>query len=171
MVYLPAALCIGFMALCLPLLMFGLPGNWVLLIIAALWSSLSGAAFGWMFFIPLVGLALGGEVLEFLMSWIAGKYFGGTGRGNFGGIVGGLLGGFLGAGFLFGLGALPGALLGAFGGSFVLEKLHGMEGGKAVRAATGTMLGRFGGFIIKLGAGITIFYLCALRVWESAGRP
>jgi uncharacterized protein YqgC (DUF456 family) len=124
-----------------------------------------------MFFIPLLGLAFGAEVLEFLMGWIAGKYFGGTGRGNIGGILGGLLGGFLGAGFLLGLGALPGALLGAFAGSFILERLHGMEWRKALRAATGTMLGRFGGFMIKLGVGIAIFYLCASRIWESAGPP
>jgi uncharacterized protein YqgC (DUF456 family) len=77
----------------------------------------------------------------------------------------------VGAAFLFGLGALPGALLGAFGGSYAVECLYGMNRKNALRAATGTMLGRFGGFVIKLGAGIAIFYLCALRIWESAGMP
>jgi uncharacterized protein YqgC (DUF456 family) len=169
MAYLTAALCIGLMTLCLPLLIFGLPGNWIMLVIAGLWSYFSGAAFGWSFFIPLLGLALAGEALEFLLGIFAGKRFGGTGKGNIGGIIGGILGGIFGAGFGFGLGALPGALLGAFGGSFVLEKLHGMERNKALHAALGTMLGRFGGFMVKLGIGITIFYLCLTRIWQSIG--
>jgi uncharacterized protein YqgC (DUF456 family) len=159
------------MALCLPLLVFGLPGNWAILLLAGLWSVLSGADFGWAFFTPLIGLAFCCEALDFVMGWIAGKWFGGTGKGNVGGVVGGLLGGFAGAGFFFGLGALPGSLLGAFGGSYAVEHFYGMDRKNALRAAAGTMLGRFGGFVIKLGAGIAILYLCALRIWESAGTP
>jgi uncharacterized protein YqgC (DUF456 family) len=157
------------MALCLPLLIFGLPGNWLLLALAGLWFFFSSAEAGWAFFLPLIGLALAGEVLEFLMGGFAGKRFGGTGKGNLGGIIGGIIGGIFGAGFFFGLGALPGALLGAFGGSFAMEKIHGMESRPAARAALGTMLGRFGGFIIKLSIGIAIFWFCASSVWQSAG--
>ena len=167
MTYVLAILCIALMALCLMLLFLGLPGNWVILGLAALWSFASGAAFGWKFFLLLAALAAVGEVLEFLAGSIGARRFGGTRRGSWGGIIGALAGGILCAPLFFGFGALLGALGGAFTGCFVMEKTQGMATGKALSAAVGSTLGRFGGFLAKLGIGLTMIYLSAQQIWGS----
>ncbi len=169
MSYILAGLCIALMVIALFLLILSLPGNWIILVITALWSFFSGASFGWQFFLLLAGLAVAGEVLEFMAGSIGGKKFGGTSKGSLGGIIGAIIFGIIGAGFFFGLGALPGAMLGGFVGSFIFEIMHGMPGGPAAKAAFGTMLGRFGGFLAKLGIGITMLMLAIPRIWASAG--
>ncbi|MDR1125652.1 MAG: DUF456 domain-containing protein, partial [Deltaproteobacteria bacterium] len=126
-----------------------------------------GAAFGWSFFLPLLGLAALGEGIEFLAGILGAKYFGGTRKGNWGGIIGAMAGGILCAPILFGLGALPGALAGAFAGCYVLERAHGMENKPALSAALGTTLGRFGGFLVKLAIGIALIALITVRIWET----
>lgn len=167
MLYILAALCIAVMIASLFLLILGLPGNWIIFALTLAWSLLSGAAFGWQFFVLLLGLATLGEVMEFAAGHFGGKRFGGTGKGSLGGIIGALALGIMCAPLLFGLGALLGALAGGFLGSLIFEKLHGMETGKAAKAAFGNMLGRFGGFLAKLGIGITLIVLAAPRIWGS----
>lgn len=170
MAYAFAAICIALMLAALFLLVIGLPGNWIILGLALAWSLLSGASFGWQFFVVPVLLAVLGEVAEFAAGHFGGKRFGGTGKGSIGGIIGALVLGIMCAPIMFGLGALLGALAGGFLGSFIFEKLNGMETAKALRAAFGTMLGRFGGFLAKLGVGISLIALTAPGIWRSAGE-
>lgn len=167
MEYVLAILCVALMILSLILLFIGLPGNWVILGLAALWNWGAGAEFGWSFFLLLIGLAALGEVIEFLAGVLGAKYFGGTKKGNWGGIIGAIVGGILCAPILFGLGALPGALAGAFAGCYILERMHGMANGPALNAALGTTLGRFGGFLVKLAIGITLIALITMKIWEK----
>lgn len=167
MAYALAVLCMALMVASLFLLVLGLPGNWLIFGLALAWSFISGADFGWQFFGVLLGLALFGEAVEFAAGYFGGKRFGGTGKGSVGGIIGALALGILCAPLMFGLGALLGALAGGFLGSFLFETLHGMEANKAAKAAFGTMLGRFGGFLAKLGVGITLIVLSAPRIWLS----
>ncbi|MDR2892059.1 MAG: DUF456 domain-containing protein [Deltaproteobacteria bacterium] len=167
MTYILAILCIALMALCLMLLFLGLPGNWVILGLAALWSYFSDADFGWKFFLLLAGLAAVGEVLEFLAGSIGARRFGGTRKGSWGGIIGALVGGIACAPLFFGFGALLGALSGAFAGCFIIEKMHGMATAKAASAALGSALGRFGGFLAKFGIGLGMIYLSAQQIWAG----
>lgn len=172
MAYALAVLCIGLMVLSLFLLVLGLPGNWVIFGLTLAWSFISEAGFGWQFFAVFFGLAALGEAMEFAAGHFGGKRFGGTGKGSIGGIIGALLLGIFCAPLMFGLGALLGALGGGFLGSFLFEKLHGMETSRALKAAFGTMLGRFGGFLAKIGVGICLIALAAPRIWQSAsGGP
>lgn len=168
MAYALAVLSIGLMIASLFLLMLGLPGNWLILGLTLAWSLLGGEPFGWAFFAPLLALAVLGEAAEFAAGHFGGKRFGGTGKGSLGGIIGAFVLGLACAPLLFGLGALLGALAGGYLGSFIFEKAHGMKTSKALRAAFGTMLGRFGGFLAKLGVGIALVALSAPRIWQSA---
>ncbi|MDL2317346.1 DUF456 domain-containing protein [Desulfovibrio sp. OttesenSCG-928-A18] len=167
MLYILAIICIALMILSLMLLFLGLPGNWIILGLAALWTLVSGTAFGWEFFLPLIGLALAGEAAEFLAGHFGARRFGASGKGSAGGMVGALAGGLVCAPLFFGLGALLGAMAGGFIGCFVVEKGRGAKGAAAARAAFGATLGRFGGFVVKLGIGIGIIWTAAPRIWES----
>lgn len=166
--YLFAVICIVLMVLSLMLIFLSLPGNWVILILAGLWSFFTQAAgFGWSFFALLIGLAALGELVEFLAGYFGSKRYGGTNKGSVGGMIGAVAGAILCAPFFFGLGALPGALAGSFTGTFLMEKSHGMESQAAINAAFGSTLGRFGGFVVKLGIGISMVWMCATRIWAG----
>jgi uncharacterized protein YqgC (DUF456 family) len=166
--HLAALCCILLMILSLMLIFLGLPGTWSIVVIAALWSFfVESASFGWQFFALAVGLAGMGELVEFLASYYGAKRFGGSSKGSIGGVIGALVGGFLGAPLFFGFGALPGALAGGFTGCFLLEKIYGATSAAAASAAFGATLGRFGGFVVKLGIGIGLICLSAPLIWES----
>lgn len=165
--YILAILCVALMTFSLILLFIGLPGNWVILGLAALWNWWVGAEFGWSFFLLLIGLAALGEVIEFVAGMLGAKYFGGSKKGSWGGVIGAIVGGILCAPIMFGLGALPGALAGAFAGCYLLERAHGMANSPALSAAMGTTLGRFGGFLVKLAIGITLIALITMKMWEK----
>lgn len=145
---------------------FSLPGNWLLVLFAGLWAYLRPEhGLGWVFIGVLAALALAGEGMEWLaQSWGAKKY-GASGRGNFGGIVGALVGAVIGAPFLLGVGALLGALAGAYAGCFVFELTKGRPASEANRASLGAFFGKSLGMTFKLALGLTMFLLCAPRVW------
>lgn len=164
MEYVLAGVCILLMILSLALIFFGLPGTWVILGIVGIWSFLSGVSFGWQFFALLIVLAGAGEVLEFGAGYLGARKFGGSNKGSLGGIVGAIAGAIVMAPLFFGLGALIGALAGGFTGCFIVEKGCGASSPQAAKAAFGATLGRFGGFVIKLGIGVGIIWLSVPRI-------
>lgn len=160
------------LVLSLVLLFVGLPGIWLILIITGIWAFFvqAPALFSLGFFIPLILLAVIGEVAEFFAGYYGTKRFGGSSKGGLGGIIGGFIGAILGAAFFFGFGAIPGAFAGAFAGCFFVEKiLNASSTENAVSAAWGTILGRFGGLMVKLGLGIWILYTVIPAILASAG--
>lgn len=168
MEYFFAVLVLVLMVLSLMLIILSLPGTWLILILAGLWSFFASAPeFTTRFFLLLGGLAALGEIIEFGAGHYGTKYFGGSTKGSIAGMVGAIIGGILGAPVLFGLGALPGALLGGFIACWIMEIIGGKGGAPAVKAAAGATLGRLGGFIAKLGIGITMIWLCASRMWAG----
>ena len=168
MLYVPAVICIALMVLSLMLLFLGLPGTWVILGIVGLWAFfVDSAVFGWQFFALLAGLAGVGEIIEFFAGHYGAKRFGGSNKGSIGGMIGAIAGGILCAPLFFGFGALLGALAGGYTGCFIVEKWCGAPAGVAARAAFGATLGRFGGFVVKLGIGISLIWLSVPRIWES----
>lgn len=168
MLYLFAIICIALMILSLMLLFLGLPGNWVILLLAGLWAFFTADPhLTWPFFLLLAGMAGVGEAVEFLAGYFGVKRFGGSNKGSIGGMIGALVGGILCAPLFFGFGALLGALGGGFLGCYLLEKLHGSAHVPAVRAAFGATLGRFGGFLVKLGIGIGMIWMAAPRIWAG----
>ncbi|MDL2216687.1 DUF456 domain-containing protein [Desulfovibrio sp. OttesenSCG-928-M14] len=167
MLYLAAGICTLLMLLSLTLIFFGLPGTWLILGISAVWSFFADAAFGWQFFALLALLAGMGEVLEFGAGYLGARKFGGSSKGSLGGIIGAIAGAIVMAPLFFGLGALAGALLGGFTGCFIVEKGCGASTQEAARAAFGATLGRFGGFVIKLGIGVGMIWIIVPRMWTG----
>ncbi len=157
------------MILSLFLIFLGLPGTWVIIGIVGLWAIFNETSgLGWSFFLPLIALAAFGELAEFFAGHIGTKRFGGSTRGSVGGMIGALIGAIFCAPLFFGFGALLGALGGGFLGCFIVEKLSKADNACAARAAWGATLGRFGGFVIKLGVGIGIIWYSLPRIFAGA---
>lgn len=156
-----------FMALSLGLHIFSLPGNWLVLGLLGFWRFTHPEATGMdtTFFITVGGLALLGEVLEFGTQMLGAKKFGGSNKGNVGGIIGAIVGAIVGAPFFFGLGALAGALGGAYAGCLLLEIGQGRPFDVASQAAKGAFFGKFLGLGIKFGIGVCLVVLGASHVW------
>ena len=157
--------------LCFVLLLniFGLPANWVLLGLVALWKVVHPGATSmdvW-FWIMMVGIALVGEALEMGMQILKAKRYGYSSSGTFAGMIEAIAGAILLAPLFFGLGALIGALAGAWTGCFVVEHLKGRPLREALDAAFGAMMGRFLGTVCKCGAGGAMLALAAGRIWPK----
>lgn len=154
------------MVLMLFLNVFGLPGNWAIVALLAIWKLLNAdLALSWGFIGLVGGVAALGEALEFGLSYFTGRKAGSTAKGNIGGFVGMIAGAILGAPIFFGLGALPGALLGAFAGCLIMEKSHGRPWPEANKAAVGVMVGSFLGIIAKFSLGVVMLVLALPRLF------
>lgn len=99
--------------LCFVLLLniFGLPANWVLLGLVALWKVVHPGATSmdmW-FWIMMVGIAVVGEALEMGMQILKAKRYGSSSSGTFAGMIGAIAGAILLAPLFFGIGALVSA--------------------------------------------------------------
>ena len=163
-----AVICTVLLILALFLIILSLPGTWVILGLTGLWAAfVDGPDFTPRFFIILAALAAAGEIAEFFAGHFGAKKFGGSNKGSVGGIIGAIIGAIFCAPFLFGLGALLGALAGGFLGCWLVERNRGMPNKEALRAAFGATLGRFGGFMIKLGVGITMLVFAIPAIWAS----
>jgi len=141
----------------------GLPGNWMLLgatALAAWWRWKPGAPWGDQMFHPATlavaaGLAVLGEVLEFVLGAAGSTKAGGTWRGAAGAILGGIVGGIVGS-FAIPIplvGSLLGACLGAFAGAMLGELASGARLGSSLASGKGAAVGRFYGTVAKLAVG------------------
>lgn len=149
---------------------FGLPANWIVLALVAVWKAVHPAAddMGMAFWAMLIGLALLGEVLELGLQVLKAKHYGSSSAGTFAGMLGAIVGAILLAPLFFGLGALLGALAGAWLGCLLMELAKGRPMGEATNAAMGAMLGRFLGTVCKCGAGGGMIFLTAQAIWPDA---
>jgi uncharacterized protein YqgC (DUF456 family) len=121
LVLLLTALIIGWL-----LTLFSLPGTWVMVLAATFYAWLmppdSAWDLSWPAVIILLGLALLGEILEFVASALGVSRKGGSRRGALLAICGSLIGGFIGAGVglpIPVIGSVVGVLLGASAGALV----------------------------------------------------
>ncbi|MDD4701464.1 MAG: DUF456 domain-containing protein [Desulfovibrio sp.] len=149
---------------------FGLPANWVMLGLVALWKMAHPASDSmniW-FWVMMVGLALIGEALELGMQIVKAKRYGSSSSGTFAGMIGAIAGAILLAPLFFGLGALIGAVAGAWIGCFMMEMVKGRPLRESLDAAFGAMVGRFLGTVCKCGIGGAMLALAAGRIWPKA---
>lgn len=154
------------LVLSLALLIFSLPGNWMIVALVAVWKLMhADAGFSWQFVAFIGGIALAGEGMELAFQLMTGRKAGSTKRGNIGGFVGLIVGAILGAPIFFGLGALPGALLGAYAGCLIMEHNQGRPWPEAKKAAMGVLVGSFLGLIAKFGLGVVILVLSIPRLF------
>ena len=128
-----------------------LPANWIMLGLIGLWRFAypSPGDMGVFFFAMLVGLALFGEVIEYIAQGWGSKKYGSSTSGMWAGLLGALVGALAGLPLLFGLGAFIGALVGAWIGCYLMERYKGRNDYEARQAAKGALVGRFLGIVVK----------------------
>ncbi len=162
---------------CWLLNVFGLPGNWVMLVVAIVYWYFVPAdwlTYGWVVLVILGVLAILGEVVEFLAGAMGATKAGGSKRGAalavIGSMIGGIVGIFVGSlvpipiigslitALLFaGFGALLGAVLG--------EQWKGRSLDESVEIGKAAFWGRILGTLGKMLAGaVMLAVVCAAAV-------
>lgn len=132
----------------------GIPGTFI--IVGA--SGLTGLMTGWdvvslsLIFIFL-GLAIFGEVGDYLFSVASGKRYGASKYSLIGSFIGAVVGSILGLPLPV-IGNLLGAFLGAFVGAFVTEFILGNDLLQATRSGVGVLFGKIFGSIVKVAIGM-----------------
>lgn len=138
----------------------GLPGNWVMVAAAVLYMAFAPvappAAFGWPVVAVLVGLAILGEVIEFVASALGVAKGGGSRRGAVLAIVGSVVGAIVGAGVgipIPVIGSLVAAVLfaavGAMVGAMLGEHSAGRDADATWQVGKAAFWGRLLGTLAK----------------------
>ncbi len=139
---------------------FGLPGNFIILADSLL--------FGWYdgfnevsvkILIILLGLALLGELVEFIVGILGAKKYKSSNKAIVGSIVFGIIGGILGIPFFLGIGAVIGAFIGAFVGAFLVEFFLEKKVDRAMKSGWGAFVGRLAGTFFKGAIGIAMIVI------------
>jgi len=152
----------------LAMTLLGLPGNWLMIITAALvvWW-VEAPMIGRWAFAAVIAMAVAGELIELLAGAIGSKRGGGTRWGAIGALIGGIAGAL--AGTLLIPIPLVGTILGAAGGAFTgataLELTSGRTRGEAVRAGRGAAIGHVTGNLTKFALGCAIWLTLAIAAF------
>lgn len=128
----------------------GLGGNFIVLGLALIHALVTGFdPIGWQLLAVLLGIALLGEGIEFVVGtfWVARK--GATRHGVVGAFAGGLLGAALGNGVVPVVGAILGSFVGAFGGAVAGEYLARERLEPSLRVGGHAFLGRLLAILVK----------------------
>ncbi|MDC0048062.1 DUF456 domain-containing protein [Verrucomicrobia bacterium] len=170
-----ALLCVLFLVISLGLNASGVPGNWVMLGVASLYSWLmpseSPYHFGIVIILLVLILAIIGEILEFFTGAISTKKAGGSKRGMWCSVIGSIVGSF--GGVMVGIpipiiGSLIAALLlsgvGAMVGAYLGERWDGRKTDEAWRVGLASFVGRILGSGFKLLCGFLALVLIALAM-------
>ena len=139
-------------------ILFNLPGTWlmVLLASAAEWWT-EEELFGTGFLLAAAGLALLGEILEFVLSAAGSRQSGGSRRGAVLAILGGIIGAVVGTALPVPIiGTLIGASAGAFAGSILGDLAAGRQLSLSIGAGRGAAIGRLSGTLAKLIVGLVL---------------
>ena len=148
--------------------LLGLPGNWLLVATAAIaWLVVEPPMFHTATLAGLVGLALLGELLEFLLGAAGAAKSGGSRRGALGAITGAIVGGLVGT-FAIPIpvvGSILGACAGAFIGAMALELTGGKRLGHAATIGRGAAIGRLWGTVTKLAIGGVMWLVAAVAAF------
>jgi uncharacterized protein YqgC (DUF456 family) len=144
---------------------FNLPGAWLMVLLAAIveWWQPGEFLFGWTVLWISAGLALLGEILEFVWGAAESRRAGGSMRAAALAIVGGLVGAVVGTPLLPVpvIGTLIGACLGAFAGSLLGDLWAGRSLFLSIEAGRGAALGRLWGTVAKMVVGAIIVLVLA----------
>ncbi len=168
-----ALLCLLALIISLSLNASGAPGNWIMLVVASLYSCLMPENSPYDFGLVVIGivflLATIGEIIEFFTSAIITKKAGGTKRGMWFSIIGSVIGSI--AGIFVGIpipiiGSLIAALLfsgvGALLGAYYGEKVEGRNSQDAWKVGVSSFTGRILGSLFKIVCGFVALICMAL---------
>ncbi len=150
-------------------ILFGVPGIWLMVLIAAIveWLQPGEYLFGQTTLLVAAGLALLAEILEFLAGAAGSRQAGGSKRGAALAIVGGIVGAVVGTALPVPvLGTLIGACAGAFAGSLLGDRMAGRTMDQSVQAGRGAAIGRFWGTTAKMIIGAIVLILLAVAAFS-----
>jgi len=138
----------------------GLGGNFILLGLALVHALITGFdPIGWTLLGILLGIALVGEVVEFLLGNFYVLRKGASGRGTFGGFAGGLLGAMGGNSVVPIIGAVLGSFVGAFLGCVVGEYWQQQRLEPSLRVGGHAFVGRILAIVFKHACGLVMVFL------------
>lgn len=138
----------------------GLGGNFIVLGLALVHALVTGFdPIGWRLLAVLAGLALLGELIEFVVGtfWVAKQ--GASKAGVAAAFAGGLLGAVLGNGVVPVAGAVLGSFVGAFGGAVLGEYWRRQRLEPSLRIGGHAFLGRLLAIFIKHALGLVMVFL------------
>lgn len=158
--------------------LLGMPGNWLIVLMAVLGLWLSppenSSHVAWAPFLMILAVASLGEVLEFAASALGASRMGGSRRGTALAIGGSLMGAIVGffAGTLIPiplLGNLIGSLLlgaaGAFGGAVAGERWVGKDWDQSLQIGSAAFWGRLLGTVAKAVCGTVALGIYLISIW------
>lgn len=153
--------------------LFTIPGNWIIVGLAALFVWLippeNGGGLTWFYVGVAAVLALIGEIVEFSAGAAGAKKQGASRRSMLLAIVGTVFGSIIGAVISLPIpivgpiiGAVGGGALGAFGGAYAGETWAGRDPAQRVAAGQGALVGRLLGTVGKLWIGAVMIVVIAI---------
>jgi uncharacterized protein YqgC (DUF456 family) len=169
MVHLWSILLVLVNAFWLLLVVFGLPGNWLIVISSCLfaWWRAEDRVFSIATLVVVTALAVLAELVEFFGGMGGAKKAGAGWRGALGALLGAVTGAILGT-FAVPIpffGTVFGACIGAGIGALVLELSAGKQMKESVQSGLGAGLGEFLGITSKFVIGIFIWLIVAVAVF------
>jgi uncharacterized protein YqgC (DUF456 family) len=168
MVYVYAVVLSLVSLLCWVGILFGLPGTWLMILFPVLlkWWQPDQFLVSWTVLGVAVGLAVLGEVLEFVLGAAGSRRTGGSTRGAVLALVGSIVGGIMGIALPVPIvGPLLGACLGAFVGALLGNLWAGRTLFQSVVAGRGAAVGQFWGTVAKLAIGAVIAVMLAIAAF------
>jgi uncharacterized protein YqgC (DUF456 family) len=169
MLYVWLSMLVVLNAVWLALVLFGIPGNWLMVLSTCLfawWRWDRGIFSGWTL-IVITALALTGELVEFLAGMLGARGSGASWRASiaavFGAIFGALFGTFM-IPVLF-LGTVLGASVGAGLAVWAIEVARGERSEHSLRRGVGAGIGEFVGIASKLMLGLAIWLVIAIAAF------
>jgi uncharacterized protein YqgC (DUF456 family) len=137
-------------------ILFNLPGAWLMVFVAIMveWWQPDEYMFSWTTLIIVTGLAMLGEILEFMLGAAGSRQAGGSRRAAALAIAGGIFGAIIGTPFPIPVaGTLIGACVGAFAGSLIGDLWARRPLLSSVEAGRGAAIGRLWGTVAKMIVG------------------
>jgi uncharacterized protein YqgC (DUF456 family) len=169
MLYLLLILLILLNVIWLVLVLFGLPGNWLIVTSTCLfaWWRWEDGVFSIYTLIAIAVLAVLSELFEFLGGMHGAKRAGASRRGSIAALAGAIAGAILGTFIIPVLffGTVLGACIGAGLGAWAIEVSRGRKMEESVSCAVGAGLGELLGITAKVTAGIIIWLTVAVAAF------
>lgn len=148
------------------LTLIGLPGNFLLLLAAAIYGwqeEFLHLNYAWL--LLLTAMWGCGELLEFLAGIMGAKKQRASGWALLAAFFGSLAGGIVGTGMLPLIGTVLGALFGGFIASYTAEYFYTKDKEKAHAVAQGVVKGQITGMLIKLVIAISMAGAILYKIW------
>src|SRR5262245_46902162 len=168
MVYVYAAVLTLVNLLCCVGILFGLPGTWLMILFPGLlkrWRP-DQIMISWTVLGVAVGLAMLGEVVEFVLGAAGVRRPGGSTRGAVLALIGSIVGGIMGIALPVPLvGPMLGACLGAFVGALLGNLWTGRTLFQSFAAGRGAAIGQFWGTVLKLAIGAIIAVMLTIAAF------